>query len=130
MPISQIPAEVGGPSGLGVRRAHQVVDDGIFQHALHVIARLLIRDRLDPIDHVDRARARVAIRAQPLVHVAAARVIGRDGERIAAVIGEDALEIARSQHDRHIGVGGQRCLIVGKADLPRLLARGGWHQLH
>src|SRR3546814_2970450 len=70
----------------------------VFEHALDVILRLEDRDRLDPVEDGDGPRARVAVGAQPFVHIARPGVVGGDGERIAAaIIAEHLPEIGRPQ---------------------------------
>src|SRR3546814_6520979 len=86
---------------------------------------------LDPVEDGNRPRARVAIGAQPFVHIARSGVVGGDGERVAAaIIAEHLPEIGRPQGQVVIGVAGQRGGIVAEAELARDLARGAGHQLH
>src|SRR3546814_5546999 len=66
-------AEVEAERRLGQRAAvapQRVIDDRVFEHALDVILRLEDRDRLDPVEDGDGPRARVAVGAQPFVHIA------------------------------------------------------------
>src|SRR3546814_18090541 len=82
-------AEVEAQRRLRPRRAavaQRVIDDGVFEPALDILLRLENRDRLDPVEHRTRAVARVAVGAQPFVHIDRTGLIGRYRERIAAAV--------------------------------------------
>src|SRR4029079_14720396 len=78
--------------------AHRIVDDAVFDHALHISLGLEERDRLDPLQHVDLV-ARIAVAPDPLSDIARAGVVAGDSERHAAVPDvQHALEVSRTEH--------------------------------
>src|SRR4051812_30744761 len=60
-----------------------IVDDGVLEHALDIVAGLEEGDRLDPLHHVDAGKARVAVLGDPLPDVADAGIVARNGQRHA-----------------------------------------------
>src|ERR1700740_2775650 len=60
------------------------VDLQVFQHSLNIIAGLVDRDVLYPVDHVYVAAARIAVIMEPLPHPSGTRVVGSDRQRIGA----------------------------------------------
>src|SRR5690242_15298686 len=60
------------------------IDLQVFEDALDVVSRLVDRDHLDPVDHVDIAAARIAVIAHPLPHPARTCVVGSDRQRVRA----------------------------------------------
>ena len=71
------------------------INPQILAHPLHVIASLIERDALDPLDRVGSAGARVAIGLDPLLDAAWAGVVGGEGEdwRAAFIAQELAKEV-------------------------------------
>ena len=58
------------------------VDLQVLHHPLHIVARLVERDALDPVDGVDLGLARVAIGVDPLLHIAGAGIVSGKGQDI------------------------------------------------
>ena len=109
------------------------IDHRVFEHALDIVARLENRDQLDPADPFDPAIARVAIAAQPAVHIARPGVIGRHRQRVGAVvIGKHPREIAVAEADVVGPAAAPREAVARRAepDPPGLFARGAGHELH
>src|SRR5690606_35304174 len=100
------------------------------EHAGDVVLGLEEGDAFDPVDPAYRPGARIAVLAQPLVHVAGPGVVGRHGQRIAAVAVVHALEIAVAEADVVLRVRHDRRGHVGDAKAARLFARGARHELH
>ena len=74
------------------------VDADVLADALDVIARLVERDALDPIDRIGLAGARVAIGGDPLRDAAGAGVVGGERERHrAALVGDHLAEERRAE---------------------------------
>ena len=82
-----------------------VIHHGIFEYAIHIIARLAERDFLNPLHHIDATGAGIAIGLKPFVHIARPAIIGSDGQRIAsAEISEHAFNIGRAKCDIIVSV--------------------------
>src|SRR5690606_23441226 len=89
------------------------------------------RDAFDPGQPVDAAAARIAIGAQPLVHIARTRVVSGHGKGVTAVvIAEHAPEIAATKPDIVLRIFQQRGGKILDSFLARLLARRAGHELH
>ncbi len=70
----------------GAAAEARAVDQHVLHHALHVVAGLHERDALDPVDGVDLGVARIAELRDPLLHAAAAGIVGRERQDVAAVV--------------------------------------------
>ena len=82
------------------------VDADVLADALDVVARLVERDALDPIDRIDFARARVAIGGDPLRDAAAAGVVGGERElQRAALVVDHLAEKRRAELGVEGGIG-------------------------
>ena len=63
----------------------RAVELQVLHHLLHVVARLVEGDALDPVDRVDRAAARVAVVAHPVERAARAGIVADEGQDVGAV---------------------------------------------
>ena len=108
----------------------RLIDAVVLDDAHHVVARLVERDALDPIDEIG-AGARVAIGVEPLRDPSGAGVIGGGGELQRAALGGDELaEIGRAELHVVAGVGDQPRVIVRHAGLARGVGGGARQDLH